>query len=156
MQICVWRSNASDLSWSTKSNVFRNLLLLAFTKQDSHDDGHTNSSILYNCDNTCFLDNLFSRDYLRSTSLENLSCKKVIISKININKLFIQINIHTHTYGCGSFRRPQDISFRRSTSRLKMTSRSRLADVFWTYNVLPLVVNGFFMDIVWIYPNEKW
>ena len=95
MQIRVWRSNASDLSWSTESDVFGNLLLLAFAKQNSLDDRHANSSILCNCDNTCFLDILFSRNHLCSTSLENLLYKKVTINKININKLFIKISIHT-------------------------------------------------------------
>jgi len=54
-----------------------NLLLLAFAKQDSLGNRHANSIISRNFDNTWLLDNLFTRDHLYITSLENLLCKKV-------------------------------------------------------------------------------
>jgi len=77
LQIRIWRNNSGGLSWSIKFVMLGNLLSLAFAKQDSLNDGLANSIILRNFDNTWLLDNLFTRDHLYITSLENLLCKKV-------------------------------------------------------------------------------
>jgi len=72
-----------------------NLLSLAFAKQDFLNDGHANSIISRNFDNTWLLDNLFTCDHLCITSLENLLCKKVTyrINILNIYKINIIRNI---------------------------------------------------------------
>lgn len=78
MQVCIWRNNAGGLSWPTESTVLGNLLSLALTKEDSLDNGHANSAISRNSDNTLLLDTLFSRNYICSALLENLLCKKIM------------------------------------------------------------------------------